>query len=105
MQRGPGFVTSPHYKTTTHRDCLAASRWTRLSSAIVRRLVRPGPHYERLDMECEVCRWYRVEFEEIDRYQDDAEGYGRVPVCQAPQNDDRYAISNGSCPWRKEWDR
>ena len=56
-------------------------------------------------MECKGCRWYRVEFEEIDRYQDDAEGYGRVPVCQAPENDDMYAISNGSCPWRKEWNR
>lgn len=62
-----------------------------------------APH-ERRYMECDGCRWYRVEFEEIDRYPDDAEGYGRVPVCQAPQNDDGD-IRHGDCPWRKEWDR
>ena len=56
-------------------------------------------------MECEGCRWFRVDFEEIDRYPDDADGYGRVPVCQAPENDDMYAINHGSCPWRKEWNR
>ena len=57
-------------------------------------------------MECEGCRWFRVEFEYIDRYPDgDADGYGRVPVCQAPENDDKYAIKHGRCPWRKEWNR
>lgn len=56
-------------------------------------------------MECEGCRWYRVEFEEVTRYPNgDAEGYGRVPVCQAPQNDDGD-IRHGECPWRKEWNR
>ena len=55
-------------------------------------------------MECDGCRWYRVEFEEIDRYQEDAEGYGMVPVCQAPQHDDEE-IRHGDCPWRKEWNR
>lgn len=63
-----------------------------------------APH-DRRDMECEGCRWYRVEFEEIARYQEDAEGYGRVPVCQAPENDDNHAIKHGSCQWRKEWNR
>lgn len=76
-----------------------------MDAAQVSVLFKPGPHHERLDMECKECRWFRVEFEEIDRYQDDAEGYGRVPVCQAPQNDDKYAIKHGICPWRKEWNR